>query len=136
MFHRLWIVIYLFIFKCIKLFMSSLCSFYLLPSLQAECIEFVQIFEFRFLTDLHLLRIEKKTRVFAKCLSVTLSFRMWQEFCRCSIWRKNARNFTKHYIHLDVNKDWSWLVFGIHHTVDGTAVLPFHDLSNNLYPNI
>ena len=120
-------------------------AFLLSSILVEESIDFVQIFNCRFLMDLHVLGCpEHVMTVPRKCLSVCMS--VTKIFGKCSS-RTNAQNLMKSYISCYPNVNWCLPTFGKNCSTRGAAVslfpkfLGYADLSffwtkllRNLYP--
>lgn len=100
--------------------------YYFFLFLRRKSIVFVKNFSFHFPMDLYVLEIpEQHLMVLKKYLSVTRWVWMWQKDCDRSISRPSARNFTKRYIQLNLDKNWSWLVFGAYCSAVGVSVLHY-----------
>ena len=91
----------------------------------------MKIFNFRFLTDLHVLECpEHDFRIFIKCLSLYDRRSDKHKFCGCAKSKTNGRNCMKFYIELplNINSSW-WLDFGVYRSRSSAVVRNFLFLS-------
>ena len=94
----------------------------------------VQIFEFWFLKNLHILGCpDHDLTIYGICLSVCLDvwtcICMWQKFCDRSSLTTNAQNFMKLYILNFITINWCLLTFEENRSTGGVVITLFLEFS-------